>query len=258
MAEGDKTMVSGSGESGPSQPVATPVLDEAWLQSFYRECGRELSLAYATLNQLTNWAIVVVGALFSGLAFGSAGSNPPRAFTVAGLAIAYAFVLRFFFRSILAYINVTRWNKLQSSCARARLLRQQGAQASDAEATLVMNIQQHYLGWISPVGRKAQIFSNLHLSFSLLFVLPSFFLVWGLVRLWADPLVRGIGVFVVGITVIEITDFFRSPFFDDIDAARKKPNRESTFPAPVPDTRYVVAWAIVLLISVLTAFWTKL
>lgn len=46
-------------------------LDDKWIENFYKECGREVTLAYTTLNQMKNWAIVIAGALLSGFAFGT-------------------------------------------------------------------------------------------------------------------------------------------------------------------------------------------
>jgi hypothetical protein len=237
------------------------LLDEAWLQSLYRECGRELSLAYTTLNQLTNWAIVVVGALFSTVALGSTSSTFPRSSMVAGVAVAYTFILRFFIRAILAYINVTRWNTLQSSCVRLKLLRDAGStDEPGTEAALAEKIRNYYVNWLSPISRKTQLLSSLRLGFALFFALPLLFLVWGTIKLWTDSLVRGVATFVIGITAVEMFDFTRSRFFDDVEAykARTIKKQAPAFPSPAADIGYMVAWCVVVLLSTAVAFWPKL
>ncbi|HET9840355.1 MAG TPA: hypothetical protein VFR84_19155 [Candidatus Angelobacter sp.] len=245
-----------------STSAAAGKFDEQWLHDLYRECGREITLAYTTQNQLTNWAILVVGALFPALAFGAAGAGRPTAFTVIGLSVAYAFVLRFFFRAILAYINLSRWNTLQKLCLRQRLF--PGAAADpDAEAELARAIENHYFHWISPINRREQVVSTLRLSFSLLFVLPLFFLLWGFIELWNDSRVpgvdiKGVAVFVVGITGVEIASFLRSSYFDDIAARNKRKNPRAIFPAASPDTGYIVWWLTVLVASIVIALWRKI
>src|SRR6266404_5852260 len=55
----------------PAVPARAVELDDPWLHDFYKECGREVTLAYTTLNQMKNWAIVVQAAVISGVvAFG--------------------------------------------------------------------------------------------------------------------------------------------------------------------------------------------
>src|SRR5712692_7160109 len=38
---------------------------EKWVENFYKECGRETTLAYTTLNQMKNWAMVIAAAFIS-------------------------------------------------------------------------------------------------------------------------------------------------------------------------------------------------
>src|SRR5437899_12327207 len=97
----------------PQKGKDQPALDDAWLRDFYKECGREITLAYTTLNQMKNWAMVIAGAVLSGLAFGSAAGTYPTKPMFIGVVIAFAFTLRFFIRAILCYINLSRWNTLQ-------------------------------------------------------------------------------------------------------------------------------------------------
>src|SRR5690242_13218613 len=106
--------MSGPGAVVPSAPAAPPiVMSFKWAENLYKECGREITLAYTTLNQMKNWAMVIAGAILSGLAFGSAAGSYPNKPMIVGVVIAFAFTLRFFIRAILCYINLSRWNTLQ-------------------------------------------------------------------------------------------------------------------------------------------------
>ena len=98
-------------------------LNRDWLEAFYRECGRKITLAYTTLNQMKNWAMLIAAASISGLAFGTSATNYPNVPMLTGVVVVYVFILRFFIRAILAYINLTRWNTLQSDCLQLMLLR---------------------------------------------------------------------------------------------------------------------------------------
>ncbi len=58
-------------ESVPPGPELSPSLPsgdfDTWIEHFYKECGREVTLAYTTLNQMKNWAIAIVAAFVSAL-----------------------------------------------------------------------------------------------------------------------------------------------------------------------------------------------
>ena len=110
---------------------------------------------------------------------------------------------------------------------------------------------------------QEQVISTLRLSFSLLFVLPSFFLVWGLIELWKDSRVpgvsiKGVAVFVAGITAVEVASFLRSSYFDDVAARNKRKNQQAIFPATSPDIGYIMWWLIVLVASIITSLWQRI
>jgi len=115
--------MSGSSTVIPPTPVAAPpdAISFKWVENFYKECGREITLAYTTLNQMKNWAMVIAGAVLSGLAFGSAAGTYPTKPMFIGVVIAFAFTLRFFIRAILCYINLSRWNTLQRETLEAMI-----------------------------------------------------------------------------------------------------------------------------------------
>ena len=51
-------------QPSPIEPAQAPraALDTAWIDTFYKECGREVTLAYTTLNQMKNWAMTIAAA----------------------------------------------------------------------------------------------------------------------------------------------------------------------------------------------------
>lgn len=240
--------------------------DDPWLHDFYKECGREVTLAYTTLNQMKNWAIVVQAAIIAAVvSFSRNAPNEgwsafarPEFALVVGASLAYLFTLRFFIRAILCYINLLRWNQLQRAVVNAVLLphplsRSGGVTAEQHWEALRSDIDLYYHRWLSPIPRKKQVLSNLKLGFGLLLTLPVFFTAWGTVLLWDLPLARGIAFFVLGGTLIEVIDFLMSGFFNDPNAADRKAARKN--PLEESPTTYVVAWVVNLLGAGAIAAW---
>ena len=178
------------------------LLNYEWLEHFYKECGREVTLAYTTLNQMKNWAMIVAAATITGIGFGLGAQVYPSERAFVGVVIVYTFVLRFFFRAIICYINICRWNELQHACLKLMLFNQSDPPPSKREEELHTAIELYYFRWLSTVDRKTQIISNLKLGFALLLALPNsssslgelllygghrLWMVWGSLRL-AQPL----------------------------------------------------------------------
>jgi hypothetical protein len=252
---------------GPTQkfPMQGPDLDERWLENFYKECGREVTLAYTTLNQMKNWAMLIAAAAISGLSFGTSAEKYPNVPMFTGVVLVYTFILRFYFRAILCYINLGRWNRLQSGCVALKLVgkpqKTGSADTQDLTRRLREDIQTYYHEWLSPYDRKTQLLSPLKLGFGLLFALPLFFLVHGVASLWSDFMVKGLTTFAVGVTVVELNDFFKSKFFDDVRAYEGRKSRGKiyeTFPVPASRGWYIVSWVSVLILSVVIARWPKI
>lgn len=164
-------------------------------------------------------------------------------------------ILRFFVRAILCYINLTRWNVLQSDCVQLKLLpkaKYAGASAKDFDEKLRRDLQDYYFEWLSPLSCKEQLFSNLKLGFYLLFGLALFFMGWGAVVLRHDHLVKGLLTFAVLNTALELWDFAGSKYFDNPTAwerrARKGRIRE-IFPIPQSRGLFLVLWILNVAIS---------
>jgi hypothetical protein len=241
-------------------------LDERWIEAFYKECGREVTLAYTTLNQMKNWAMTVTAAAISGLAFGSNATSYPNRFMFVGVVVVYVFVLRFYIRAILCYINLCRWNRLQSDCVELKLTPRDitgrpTKNCVELEKQFLDDLQNYYFKWLSPIDRKTQILSNIKLGFGLLFALVLFFFSWGLLNLWQDRLVKALLFFCVGTTIVELNDFLKSSYFDTVEAraSRKDLSRVyEIFPIPASRGWYLTSWVFVIILSVGVAEWPKL
>jgi hypothetical protein len=262
-------------ETNQPKPVQAPLATgggdfDKWIENFYKECGREATLAYTTLNQMKNWAMLIVAAFVSAVVTLARPSesqitDAARVGMHAAAVMAYVFNVRFFIRAILCYINLTRWNVLQASIVSAYLVARplkpgEAAPSSDeARAELTRKIQDYFHNWRSPIGRKSQIIQNLKLGFALVLALPLFFVIVWSVELWEHALVRGLAFFAFGSTLVELTDFFRSSYFDTPERHKQRPvgHRAQIFPVPVSQGGYLLIWSLNILVSALIALWTE-
>lgn len=246
---------------GADEDYGRLILDEAWLHDFYKECGREATLAYTTLNQMKNWAMVVAAAALSGLPFGGRSSEYPTPIMFAGVVVVYTFVLRFFVRAILCYNNLVRWNVLQSDCMELKLVRVNIRPASTVEPEdqkFMTDLQNYYFNWLSPLSRRDQLSQNLKLGFYLLFGLALFFMIWGAAALWQHYLVKGLVTFATLNTLLEAYDFFTSTYFDDVIQHEKRKARRrnrNVFPIPRSSGIFFVGWALNVILSSIVALW---
>jgi hypothetical protein len=212
---------------------------------------------------MKNWAMTVAAAALSGLAFGSSSATYPNKYMFVGVVIVYVFVLRFYIRAILCYINLVRWNKLQSACVEFRLLprmkdNEPAKTRTALESQFKEDLQNYYFRWLSPIDRKTQLISNLKLGFGLVFALTMFFFLWGLINLWQERLVKALLFFAFGTTIVEFNDFFKSTFFDTVSAFQRRKTwsrAHEIFPVPGSRGWYLTSWIIVILLSVTFAEW---
>jgi hypothetical protein len=243
-------------------PAGAAALNADWLRDFYKECGREVTLAYTTLNQMKNWAITVqaaVVAAFVSFARSLAASSVEQVAMplLMGGVLAYVFTLRFFVRAILCYINLRRWNRLQGDILECKLQPRRSTTLTSAglEARLVSDIDDYYYRWLSPIGRAEQVASNLKLGFGILMVLPPLLVTYSLLFVWDDSLADGLAVFAVGATLIEAEDFFTSSFFDTpaVANARKQSHHDS--PTHSGDANYIWRWVALGLVTAAVSMW---
>lgn len=264
-------------ESASTVPIVPAPLSEndddfeRWVENFYKECGREATLAYTTLNQMKNWAMVIAAAFISAIVtLGRPAEGEIKPTVLLGMyaaaVVAYVFNLRFFIRAVLCYINLIRWNLLQASIVATYLvpkpfkIGEAPPTAQQARGQLQSKIQDYYHDWRSPINRKTQIVQNLKLGFALVLALPLFFVIVWSVELWTNWLVRGLAVFAFGSTLVELTDFFRSRFFDTPERNKKRTARRKVqiFPVPVSQGGYLFTWSLNLIISSAVAIWPTL
>jgi hypothetical protein len=273
---GQKIPTQGSDSPSSVTPVPVTLTEnednfEKWIENFYKECGRETTLAYTTLNQMKNWAMVIAAAFISAIVtLGRPAEGEVKPTVLLGMyaaaVVAYVFNLRFFIRAVLCYINLIRWNRLQASIIATFLVPKPTKigevllTAQQARVQLQADIQDYYHDWRSPINRKTQIVQNLKLGFALVLALPLFFVIVWSVELWANWLVRGLAVFAVGSTLVELTDFFRSSFFDTPERNKRRPTSRKiqVFPVPVSQGGYLLTWALNLIISSTVALWPAL
>ncbi len=246
---------------------------DAWIDNFYKECGREVTLAYTTLNQMQNWAVGMIAASIAAtVALTKVISGQPNVdfqitvplFIVA--VIAYVYNLRFFIRAILCYINLIRWNTLQNDIVRYKIGRSLHLE-SQTELSheqnlekLVMDIRTYYLEWLSPINRSTQLFSNLKLGFYLIFAFPLLFVIIGVLSLWSSNIVKGFTVFAAFDTFLEFYDFTSSRYFDTEKNIKEGKGKKklSVFPIPISRSTYFILWIGNLIISTIVVFWSPI
>jgi hypothetical protein len=252
----------------PNVPIESPDFTD-WLEHFYKECGREVTLAYTTLNQMKNWAVLIVGAIVSAVVAvqksTASGQNNdiPIYF---GAVIAYVFTLRFFVRAILCYINLVRWNNLQDAIVALKVVHPSPRKGTNAKtldqlkSELLKKIDDLYFKWSAPsrLTRPAQLFANLKLGFGLLFALPIF--VAATVGFDVVPVSRlalGVTTFALGYTLIEGLDFLTSSYFDTPEKSAHKAGRKSIFPTPITGPRYVILSVANVIVSLVVSLWPQ-
>jgi hypothetical protein len=251
-----------------------PRLTNEWFLEFYKECGREITLAYTTLNQMQNWAIVILGISISAVVAlcppsTSVSNNIPFSITMPIFIVAtitFAFILRFFIRAILCYINLTRWNTLQSDLLKLNMLsptprpEELPLNQDQLKTTLLSDIDVYYYFWKSPIDRKTQILSNLQLGFALIIFLPLLFVILGAINLWGSSFARGLTIFTIGNVLVEGYDFVNSPFFDNPSrfSKRKSTKKGQVFPIPNSKGIYLILWIVNIAISTIVVFWSNI
>lgn len=231
--------------------------NDNFLKEFYKECGREVTLAYTTLNQMKNWAIVVSAAIAAAIASllksPSATDQASDAKIIfLGAMLAYLFNVRFFVRAVICYVNLLRWNTLQSDIARLMLQFDSGTSKTKEELQrdVKSSIDIYYHQWLSPIDRWAQFTSNLKLGFGLLLVLPVVIMLWSGAVSWGSFYTRAATIFVVGGSAIELYEFMTTSFLDTPSArARRKASDRNRFPSPSGKNTTFVMWTILLIAS---------
>lgn len=169
-------------------------IDRKFLDTFYRECGREVTLAYTVLNQTNTWAITFFALVMSpslvGLVNRTEGAltfDYPNVFYWMYLIVSWGLLLRFFQRSALALSNMYRWNELASATWEAAALPGDHPRQSKLNDTLVEKVDRLMMRWQSPR--------------------PAWDIAWGTLKLmYLAPLIVFLSMIIWGVAVLPRDD----------------------------------------------------
>src|ERR1700722_19178609 len=132
-------------------------IDRKFLDTFYRECGREVTLAYTVLNQTNTWAITFFAAVIGSSLVGLVKRNGdtysfdyPNTFHWLYLILAWGLLLRFVQRSALALSNMYRWNKLGTSVWTLAALPEKHPLQPALNDELVLLVDELMIRWRDP------------------------------------------------------------------------------------------------------------
>lgn len=185
-------------------------MERNWLEKFYTECGREVSLAYNVLNHSNNWGVTLASAVLA-VSFigavefenGTATVHYPTIFHWFYIVIAWIIMLRFFARSALGLTNMYRWNKLIYASSKVLSLPETSPALPVYARNCAKKIDAYYYRWRSPISKRKIIWQNLKLMYLWFFLIVLALFTWGLVVLERNCLYYvGIGLFLVS-TIIE-------------------------------------------------------
>jgi len=183
------------------------MMEKSWLEKFYTECGREVSLAYNVLNHTNTWGVTLITAFLatifiSAIEFkgGNLTLHYPTTihwFLVIGAWIA---LMRFFVRSALGLANMYRWNELIYSSSKVLSLPENSPAVPIYIRNCAKKIDSYYYRFHSPVARWKIVWHSLKLMYLWFFIAVLVLFIWGLLvldRNWQYYL--GIAVFIVAV-----------------------------------------------------------
>lgn len=189
-------------------------MEESWLEKFYTECGREVSLAYNVLNQTNSWGITLGTAfLATGLmtAVKVDGSSVvviyPTRIHWYFIIFLWVIMIRFFIRSALALVNMYRWNELIYSTSKVLSVPASSPERSIFERNLQKKIDAYFYRWKSPKSKYFIVWRNLKLMYFWFFIIVLALFLWGVFSLQHDLYYYiGIVAFIV-LTIVELAWF---------------------------------------------------
>lgn len=195
-------------------------MDRKWLEQFYKECGREVTLAYNVVNQANNWGITIAAAVVTaGFLDSIKVINNKVEYTYPTLLhwylviIAWVVMVRFFVRSALALTNMYRWNAIINSIMKVLSLPENDNRASVYMHNCAKKIEKYYIQWKSPISKKDIIWINLKLMYLWFFIVILVLFGWGIISLKRDLYYwLGLVVFVIP-TSLECLWFYRTGHF---------------------------------------------
>lgn len=190
-------------------------IDRKFLDTFYRECGREVTLAYTVLNQTNTWAVtffaLVMGPSLVGLMNrsdqGTFVFEYPNFVYWLYLIVAWGLLLRFLQRSALALSNMYRWNELATATWEVVALPSDHPRQSELNDKLVELVDRLMIKWKDPRSPLKIAWATLKLMYLAPFLVFLGMIVWGIVELPRNAQYwSGIGIFAAW-TCLEVLFF---------------------------------------------------
>jgi hypothetical protein len=190
------------------------VMNRSWVEEFYKECGREVSLAYNTFNHTNNWGITLatgIVAIVFIAAIKSVGGEitiiyPNLAYWLV-VVVAWVIMTRFFIRSCLALVNMYRWNTLIYAASKILSLPDEHPHLSLYERNFIKKVKAYFYDWRSPIPKKKLLWECLRLIWIWFFLILLCLVLWGAITLYGQTLwIVGVLVFLIP-TAWEIYSF---------------------------------------------------
>lgn len=192
-------------------------MNRDWINTFYTECGREVSLAYDVLNQTTNWGVTLTAAVLGASFISALQLTPsgeleffyPTTFHWFYAIVAWIVMTRFFVRSCIALVNMYRWNTLIYATSKVLSLSDENPEATVYKRNLARKIKAYFYDWYSPIPRKKVVWNSLKLMYIWFFFILLFLIVWGAIEIDKDWMFwAGIAALIIS-TGLETCWFFR-------------------------------------------------
>jgi len=170
-------------------------MNRSWVEKFYTECGREVSLAYNTFNHTNNWGITLATGIV-GIVFIAAIRSVQGEVTIIYPNVAYWFVVilawvimtRFFIRSCLALVNMYRWNTLIYAASKLLSLPTDHPQIPIFERNFAKKVKAYFYEWHSPIPLRKLVWECFRLMYIWFFLILFCLVTWGLVALYGEAL----------------------------------------------------------------------
>ena len=180
-------------------------MNRTWIEKFYEECGREVSLAYNTFNQTNNWGITLATGIVT-LAFITSTKYVDDKVVITYPNIAHWFVViiawvimtRFFVRSCLALVNMYRWNTLIYAASKMLSLPEDHPDVPVFERNLAKKVKAYFYDWRSPIPLRKLVWECFRLMYIWFFLVLLALIIWGIIALHSQTLwIVGVLVFLL-------------------------------------------------------------
>lgn len=166
-------------------------INRSWVQQFYQECGREVSLAYNVFNHTNSWGLTLTTGIVAVVfitAIDTSGSQvtfqyPNIAYWFA-IIVAWIIMIRFYVRSCLALVNMYRWNTLIYASSKILSLPEGHANLSVFERNFIKKVKAYFYEWRSPIPRRKLVRECFRLIYIWFFIILIGLIIWGAIALY--------------------------------------------------------------------------